>query len=112
MTDEERFKRIEEAIILMKDLLVSHENRLDGHGQRLDDYYKAMRESREDFNFKINALTDAQIRNETETLESREDFNFKLNALIDLQMSNEMEVRELKEASKSQLTRIERIENK
>ena len=64
MTDEERFERIEEAIILMKDLLISHENRLDGHGQRLDDYCKAMRESREDFEFKLNALIDAQIQNE------------------------------------------------
>ncbi len=94
MTDEERVKRIEEAIILMKDLLISHENRLDGHGQRLDDhrqslddYYKAMRESREDFDFKLNALIDAQIQ-------------------------NEIGIKELKEASKSQLTRIERIENK
>ena len=90
MGDEERFKRIEEAIIIMKDLLVSHEDRLDGDGQRLEDYYKAMRQSREDFEFKLNALTDAQIRNETEMQESREDFNFKLNALIDLQMSNEI----------------------
>ena len=94
MTDEERFKRIEEAIVIMKDLLVSHENRLDGpgqrlddHGQRLDDYYKAMRESREDFEFKLNALIDAQIQ-------------------------NEVGIRELKEASKSQLKRIETIENK
>jgi hypothetical protein len=105
MTDEERFKRIEEAIVIMKDLLLSHENRLDSHGQHLDDhgqhlddYYKAMRESRNDFEFKLNALS--------------EDFNFKLNALIDSQIRNEVEIRELKEASKSQLKRIEKIENK
>jgi uridine kinase len=64
MTDAERFNRIEEAIIIMRDLLVNHEDRLDGHGQRLDDYYKAMRESREDFNFKLNALINLQMNNE------------------------------------------------
>lgn len=89
----------------MKNLVVSH-------GERLKNYFRALEESREDFNFKLNGLTDAQIRNETEIQESREDFDFKLNALIDLQMSNEMEISELKEVSKSQLTRIERIENK
>jgi hypothetical protein len=53
----------------------------------LEDYYKALRESREDFNFKMNALIDAQIKNEAE-------------------------IGELKEASGSQLNRIERLENK
>ena len=104
MSLEQRVDKIEEAILIMKNLVVSHD-------ERLENYFRAMQESREDFNFKLNALTDAQIRSETETLESREDFNFKLNALIDLQMSNEIEIRELKEASKSQLQRIERIEN-
>ena len=94
MSDEERVKRVEEAIVLMKDLLISHENRLDNYDQRLDDYYKAMRESREDFEFKLNALIDAQLRNETEIAELKESS------------------RELNEASQSQLKRIENLENK
>lgn len=77
--DEERVKLIEEAILLMKDLLVSHNG-------RLDDYHKAIRES-------------------------REDFDFKMNALIDAQMKNESEIAELKDASRSQLTRIEKLES-
>lgn len=77
---EERVNKIEEAILIMKNLLVNHD-------ERLEDYYKALRESREDFNFKMNALIDAQIKNEAE-------------------------IGELKEASRSQLNRIERLENK
>ncbi|MGC2238290.1 MAG: hypothetical protein WA584_19205 [Pyrinomonadaceae bacterium] len=80
MSDEERFKRIERAIITMQDLVISHD-------ERLEDYFRALRESREDFNFKLNALIDAQIK-------------------------NEQEIQELKEASKSHLQRIENIENK
>jgi hypothetical protein len=77
---EERVNKIEEAILIMKNLL-------ENHDERLEDYYKALRESREDFNFKMNALIDAQIKNEAE-------------------------IGELKEASRSQLNRIERLENK
>ena len=80
MGDEERIKRVEEAIVIMKDLLVSH-------NERLEDYFRALHESREDFNFKLNALIDAQIK-------------------------NEVGIRELKEASQSQLQRIENLENK
>jgi len=116
MNLEQRVDRIEEAILIMKDLVVSHD-------ERLENYFRALQESHEDFNFKLNALTDAQMRNETEIQESREDFNFKLNssaedfnfklnALIDLQMSNEVEIRELKDSSKLQLKRIEKLENK
>ena len=79
MENEERFKRIEEAILTMRDLVISHD-------ERLEDYFRALRDSREDFNFKLNALIDAQMRNETE-------------------------IRELKEASKSHLERIEKLEN-
>lgn len=46
MSLENGVDRIEEAILIMKGLLVSQ-------GGRLDDYYKAMRESREDFEFKL-----------------------------------------------------------
>lgn len=91
MSLEERVTKIEEAILLMKDLLVSHD-------QRLEDYFHALRESRDDFNSTLR--------------ESREDFNFKMNALIDAQIKNEAAIRELKEASRSQLNRIEKLENK
>ena len=72
---EEKVNKIEEAILIMKNLLVNHD-------ERLEDYYRP-------------------CRNREETLrESREDFNFKMNALIDAQIKNEAEIGELKEASK------------
>ena len=86
MEVEERVKLVEEAILLMKDLLLSHNG-------RLDDYHKAFRESREDFDFKMNALIDAQMKNESE--------------IGDLKASTI----ELKDASRSQLTRIEKLES-
>jgi hypothetical protein len=76
---EEKVAKIEEAVLIMKDLLVSHD-------ERLEDYFKALRDSREDFDFKMNALIDAQLK-------------------------NEVEIAELKEASKLQLSRIEKLEN-
>jgi predicted nucleic acid-binding Zn-ribbon protein len=100
MSDEERIKRVEEAVLTMKDLLVRHEERLDEHDERIDDhneklraFYKAMEDSREDFNFKLNALIDAQIRNESD-----------ITTLKD-------STKELKEASELQLKRIENLEN-
>jgi hypothetical protein len=87
---EEKVAKIEEAVLIMKDLLVSHD-------ERLEDYFKALQESRKDFEFKINTLG--------------EDFDFKMNALIDAQLKNEVEIAELKEASKLQLSRIEKLEN-
>jgi predicted RNase H-like nuclease (RuvC/YqgF family) len=80
MEIEERIDRIEEAISIIKTLLVNHDD-------RLEDYFNALQRS-------------------------REDFEFKMNAVIDMQMRNEVEIRELKEASKLQLTRIENLENK
>ncbi|MGI8668811.1 MAG: hypothetical protein ACR2J3_03075 [Aridibacter sp.] len=80
MEIEESIDRIEEAISIIKTLLVSHDD-------RLEDYFKALQRS-------------------------REDFEFKMNAVIDMQMRNEIGIRELKEASKLQLTRIENLENK
>ena len=101
MENEERFKKIEEAILLMKELVVRHEDRIDEHAKKLDDhdkklsdFYKAMEVSREDFNFKLNALIDAQMRNEVDIAELKESS------------------KELNEASKSQLKRIEKLENK
>ncbi len=57
MSLENRVDKIEDAILIMKDLLVSHD-------ERLENYFKALQKSREDFDFKINALIDAQMRNE------------------------------------------------
>ena len=87
MENEERVKKIEEAILLMKDQVIRHEDRIDQHDKKLSDFYKAMEVSREDFNFKLNALINAQMRNETG-------------------------IEKLREASESQLKRIENLENK
>lgn len=35
MSDEERIKRVEEAIVIMKDLVINH-------SERLDDYFNAL----------------------------------------------------------------------
>jgi vacuolar-type H+-ATPase subunit I/STV1 len=78
MNLESRVDRIEEAILIMKDLLVSHD-------ERLEKYFNAMNESRQDFDFKMNALIDAQIRNQDE-------------------------ISELKETSKSVIQRLDRLE--
>ncbi len=75
---EEPVSRIERAIILMQDLLLRHEERIDTF----------------DVDFK----------------RSREDFEFKMNALIDAQIKNETGIEKLREASQSQLNRIERLE--
>ncbi|MCY7346964.1 MAG: hypothetical protein LH614_12185 [Pyrinomonadaceae bacterium] len=79
MSLENRMSVVEEAILIMKDLLVSHD-------ERLEKYFYALNESRQDFDFKMNALIDAQIRNQDE-------------------------IGELKEASKSTLKRVEKLEN-
>ncbi len=59
MSLENRVDRIEEAILTMKDLLVSHD-------ERLEKYFFALNKTRQDFDFKINALIDSQIRNQDE----------------------------------------------
>lgn len=87
MNDEERIKQVEEAILVMKDLVVNH-------NERLDDFFSALENERR------------------EREESRKDFDFKLNALIDAQLRNEADIGQLKEASLSQLKRIETLENK
>ena len=87
MSVEKRLETVEEAILIMKDLLVSHD-------ERLEDYFKVLQESREDFNFKLNALIDAQMRNETGIDKVKES------------------IEKLSEASQSQLQRIENLENR
>ena len=86
MSDEERIKHVEEAIVIMKDLLVRHEGRLDG-------IQTEQKEDRDNFNFKLNALIDSQIRTEAELIEIKES------------------IKELRNASQTQLQRIERLEN-
>ena len=93
MEIEERVKLVEDAILLMKDLLLSHNG-------RLDDYHKAFRESREDFDFKMNALIDAQMKNESDLAILKE-------STTKLQESTS----DLRDASRSQLARIEKLEN-
>lgn len=107
MIVDDRISRIEEAVLIMKDLIIRHDERLNKHDEGLD------------------SQKDHLERFRRELAESREDFNFKLNAIIDLQMTNETDIRdlrestkrlsesttELKEASRSQLTRIENLES-
>lgn len=97
MSLESRVGKIEEAIGIMKDLLVSHD-------ERLEDYFNALNRERQE---RFDALN--QERQERE--ESRRDFEFKLNALIDSQIRNQDEISQLKEASKSILKRVENLEN-
>jgi septal ring factor EnvC (AmiA/AmiB activator) len=92
MSLESRVGKIEEAIGIMKDLLVSHD-------ERLEDYFNALNRERQE---RLDALN--QERQERE--ESRRDFEFKLNALIDAQIRNQDEISELKEVAKSTLKRV------
>ena len=94
MEIEERVKLVEEAVLLMKDLLLSHNG-------RLDDYHKAFKESREDFDFKLNALIDSQMKNESDLLILRETTG-------ELERSTSA----LRDASQAQLTRIEHLESR
>ncbi len=87
MDIEQRVDKVEEAISIMKDLPISHDERLEA-------YFKALSRERQ------------------EREESRKDFEFKMNAVIEMQMQNESAIRELREASRSQLTRIEKLEDK
>ena len=93
MENEERFRRIEEAILTMKDLVVRHEERLDENYFEFKNEKIEREESRKDFDFKFNALIDSQIRSESEIIEIKE------------------AIKELKEVSQSQLKRIENLEN-
>jgi hypothetical protein len=62
METEKRVKLIKEAIRMMKDLIIRHDERLDDFDLKINETRKEMLESREDFNFKLNALIDSQIR--------------------------------------------------
>lgn len=94
MSIEKRLDTVEEAILIMKDLLVSHNERLENYFFALEKERQEREESNKDFNFKLNALIDAQIRNETEIDKVKES------------------IEKLSEASQSQLQRIEKLEKK
>jgi len=69
MSLENRVSVVEEAILIMKDLLVSHDERLENYFNALNVERNEREESRKDFDFKLNALIDAQIRNQDEISE-------------------------------------------
>lgn len=88
-------------MILMQKLVVSHDERLENFLYALDRERQEREEANKDFNFKLNALIDAQMRNEI--------------GIDKLKQSSEMlkeASKELKEASATQLKRIEKLENK
>lgn len=116
MNVENRVGKVEEAIGIMKDLLINHSERLEGYFNALN---RERRERNDAFDRERQERNDAFDRERQEREESRRDFEFKLNALIDSQIRTEAELIEVKEsiiklqqASESQLQRIENIESK
>lgn len=103
MDVEQRVERVEEAILIMKDLTVRFDQRIDGFREEnqtfrhevreaLTNFRVELRDSRSEFDAKMGLLTDAQTRNEVAIAELRESS------------------RELRLASEAQLIRIERLE--
>lgn len=115
MSLEDRMTVVEEAVLTLKQLVISHD-------ERLEDYFKALEESRRDFEFKMNALIDSQIRNEAEIRELRESTTKLRESTTELRESttelrkSTTELREstndLKETSKDTLERLDRLERK
>jgi hypothetical protein len=87
MNSEERDKAIVDAINLMKQLLLLHEERLDNQAFEI-------KNSRKDFDFKMNALIDAQLKNEEGFSELRRS------------------IQELRDESMSQMQRIQKLESR
>ena len=58
MTSEEIVDRIEKAMIVMQEIIVRHD-------ERIDTFDADLKRSRKNFEFKMNALIDAQIKNKT-----------------------------------------------
>ncbi len=85
MNEEDRVNRMEDVIVLLKDLIVRHE-------ERLDTFDVDFERSRNDFDFKMNALIDAQLKNEEGIAELRKSIG------------------ELRDESRSQAKRIEKLE--
>jgi hypothetical protein len=91
---EERLKRLEDVAFIVKDAIVNHNERMDDFLSALENERREREEFNKDFEFKLNALIDAQLRNETDIRELKESS------------------KELKEASQAQLKRIEILESK
>src|SRR3712207_3723645 len=106
MSVEGRLTRVEEAIEIMKTLLISHD-------ERLEDYYKLLEESRREFDFKMNALIDSQIKTEMELREVKESIVEVKESIVEVKVSI-VEMKEsingLKETSASTLKRLDRLE--
>ncbi len=92
MSLENRVEKIEDAIGIMKNLLVSHDERLENYFNALNRERQEREESRRDFEFKLNALIDSQIKTEAEIIEIKES------------------IKELRQISGSALHRIEKLE--
>ncbi|HSK70620.1 MAG TPA: hypothetical protein VK892_02910 [Pyrinomonadaceae bacterium] len=99
MSDEERIKRVEEAIVIMKDLLVHQSGRLDGYFNALEREREERKESRKYFEFKLNALIDAQIKNEDDIAKLKD-------SATELRKSTEV----LLKVSKSTIERVKKLE--
>lgn len=101
MSLEKKVDRIEDAILMMKDLLLRHKERLDNHDNIMTDHDEMMGN-----HLKIMVDHEQKMRDFYAALEeSRKDFDFKMNALIDSKIREEIKVTSLE-------TRIENIENK
>lgn len=99
MGDAERIKRVEEAILTMKEIILRYD-------ERIDTFREDMARSREDFDFKMNAVIDAQIRNDEQIAEQKK-------SIDKLEISTkklEVSTKQLEIASRSHLSRIERLE--
>lgn len=121
MSIDQRVETVEEAILIMKNLLLTHNDRLDDYFESFNRERSKQEKFNEDFNFKLNALVDTQIRNEDyivnlkdsiievkeAIIEDRKSITEK-EASIELRMAST----QLNEASQSQLGRIENLENK
>jgi len=93
MDVEKRVKLMEEAIMMLRDLIIRHD-------ERLDKVEKDGRNNAEDFNFKLNALVDSQIRNEGEFKEVKDSITELKETII-----------ELRKLSESTIKRVENLEN-
>ena len=86
MNADDRQDALEQAVLAMKELVLRHE-------ERLDTFDADFARSRQDFDFKLNALIDAQLKNEEGIAELRRSIG------------------ELRDESRSHLTRIEKLES-
>ena len=120
MTAQERIDRMEDVMVVINKLLVRH-------AERIDTFDADFKRSREDFEFRMNAVIDAQLNNESEIEKLKESTTELEASTTNLEASiSKLEVstirleasvdklkestNDLKNASRSQLNRIERLE--